>query len=273
MNNIKLGSIMIITTACRTAITTSTSLAPFDSSKYDSRLFMTRALRLKAALSLAFFKRLSTAAFTLMSIALVTLPSFDALAAKPANGPAAAANAPILIFGDSLSAEYGLKRGTGWVALMQARLAAQGNRSAVINASISGETTSGGKTRLPDLLAKHKPGLVMFELGANDALRGLAISATQRNLSAMVQQARQAGAKVLIIGTQIPPNYGKTYTEQFSKMFAQIAQTENASLVPFMLEGFADKTDYFQADRLHPLEKAHPIILETIWKVAQPLVK
>jgi acyl-CoA thioesterase I len=257
MNNIKLGSIAVIGKVSRLVPTRLTSLARFNLAQLGSRLFKAQALRLKA----------------MLSFALITLISCEALAAKPPTATAVAPNAPILVFGDSLSAEYGLKRGTGWVALMQTRLAAQGYRRVVINASISGETTSGGKTRLPELLAKHKPALVMFELGANDALRGLAILATQNNLKEMVQQAQRAGAKVLIIGTQIPPNYGKTYTEQFAKMFTQIAQTENTSLVPFMLEGFADKNDYFQADRLHPLEKAHPIILETIWKVAQPLVK
>jgi acyl-CoA thioesterase I len=257
MNNIKLESNTVFgKTRCFTPKQT-TSLARFNLAQLGSRLFKARALRLK----------------TILSFVLIALVCFETLAAKPPTATTVSPNAPVLVFGDSLSAEYGLKRGTGWVALMQSRLAAQGVRRNVINASISGETSSGGKTRLPELLAKHKPALVMLELGANDALRGLAISATQSNLKAMVQLAQQAGAKVLIIGTQIPPNYGKTYTEQFAKMFTQIAQTENTSLVPFMLEGFADKNDYFQADRLHPLEKAHPIILETIWKVAQPLFK
>lgn len=176
--------------------------------------------------------------------------------------------ASVLILGDSLSAEYGLRRGSGWVALLERKLAAAGRPTPVFNASISGETSSGGRARLAGLLQRHQPGLVVIELGGNDALRGLALSQTQANLQAMTRAAKQSGARVLLIGIQVPPNYGQSYNQRLAGMFVQVARLEQVDLVPFMLKGVADVPDstrLFQADGIHPLEAAHPIILANIW--------
>ncbi len=187
----------------------------------------------------------------------------------------AAASRTILVLGDSLSAEYGLKRGTGWVALLERRLAAQQIPARVVNASISGETTSGGRSRLGPLLAQHKPDVVVIELGANDALRGLPLDMTQENLSQMTRSAQQAGARVLLVGMQMPPNYGAEYANRFAGIYAKVAQARKAALVPFMLKGIADGADptrLFQADRIHPVEAAHPAILANIWPELKKLV-
>jgi acyl-CoA thioesterase-1 len=179
----------------------------------------------------------------------------------------------VLVVGDSLSAEYGLSRGSGWVALLTQRLDAQKIDAAVVNASISGETTSGGRARLPALLVKHHPAVVVIELGANDGLRGLPLAAAEDNLRAMEAQARQAGARVLLVGMRMPPNYGRDYAERFFAMYGHLAAETRAALVPFMLEGMADQAQLFQADRLHPTAQAHPIILATIWPQLLPLLK
>jgi acyl-CoA thioesterase I len=181
----------------------------------------------------------------------------------------------ILVVGDSLSAEYGLKRGSGWVALLEQRLAQDKSKAQVINASISGDTTSGGRSRLPALLAQHRPTLVIIELGGNDALRGLPLNMTQDNLNAMTQAAQATGAKVLLLGMQIPPNYGQDYGKKFAATFATVAQTRKAALVPFLLKGVADGPEaqrMFQPDRIHPVEAAHPIILKTVWPSIQKLI-
>ncbi|MEY2688721.1 MAG: hypothetical protein RL375_2919 [Pseudomonadota bacterium] len=178
----------------------------------------------------------------------------------------------ILVLGDSLSAEYGLRRGTGWVALMQTRLDKEHAGVGVVNASISGETTSGGRTRLPALLSQHKPTHVIIELGANDALRGLPVRATHDNLLAMTRAARQAGCRVALLGMQVPPNYGGQYTREFGEIFGQVARAESAQLVPFLLRGVADVPDaerWFQPDRIHPVEAAHPRILANVWPVIE----
>jgi acyl-CoA thioesterase-1 len=179
-------------------------------------------------------------------------------------------SARILVLGDSLSAEYGLRRGTGWVALMQARLAKEHEGIDVINASISGETTSGGRTRLPALLSQHKPTHVIVELGANDALRGLPLAATQANLTAISRTAKQAGCRVGLLGMQVPPNYGSQYMRDFGELYVKVAHAESTQLVPFVLAGVADVADaerWFQADRIHPVEAAHPRILANVWPV------
>ncbi len=189
---------------------------------------------------------------------------------RPASSPV------ILVVGDSLSAEYGLARGKGWVALLEQRLAREKISARVINASISGDTTSGGRSRLPPLLAQHKPTHVIIELGGNDALRGLPLAMTQDNLSVMVQAAQAIGARVVIAGMQMPPNYGRKYGEDFFALFATVAKTEGAALVPFLLKGVADIADseqMFQADRIHPKEEAHPIMLGNVWPVLLPLLK
>lgn len=183
---------------------------------------------------------------------------------------AARATGPVLVVGDSLSAEYGLARGSGWVALLQQRLAPR--RIAVVNASVSGDTTSGGRSRLPALLAEHKPRLVVIELGGNDALRGLPLDMTRANLAAMARDAKAAGAKVVVVGMQVPPNYGQKYAREFADSFAVVARAEGTALVPFLLKGVADVDDaarYFQADRIHPNESAQPILLGNVWPVLQ----
>jgi acyl-CoA thioesterase-1 len=187
----------------------------------------------------------------------------------------AATPAPILVVGDSLSAEYGLQRGAGWVALLEKRLAAQKIPRAVVNASISGDTTSGGRSRLPALLAQHKPGVVVIELGGNDALRGLPLPMTRDNLAEMTKAAQKAGAKVLLVGMQVPPNYGTEYADRFAGLFPAVAKAHKAAVVPFMLKGVADGADptkLFQADRIHPRAEAHPLILDNIWPELRKLV-
>jgi acyl-CoA thioesterase-1 len=183
---------------------------------------------------------------------------------------------PLLVVGDSLSAEYGLARGSGWVALLQQRLAREKIAIDVVNASISGDTTSGGRSRLPALLAQHKPGIVIIELGGNDALRGLPLNMTQANLLAMVQAAKAAGASVLLLGMQLPPNYGQKYAQDFANLFASVAKAEGAALVPLFLAGVADGSDtdkMFQPDRIHPNAQAQPRMLENVWPGLKPLLK
>ncbi len=198
------------------------------------------------------------------------------LAAGYSAGIAAASPITLAVVGDSLSAEYGLARGTGWVALLEKKLAAEKIAAKVVNASISGDTTSGGRSRLAALLAAQKPTHVILELGGNDALRGLPLSNTQDNLTAMTQAAQKAGAKVLIVGIQVPPNYGGDYTRQFAAMFETVAKANKAALVPFLLKGVADLADsakLFQADRIHPNEKAQAQMLANVWPTLKPLLK
>ena len=190
---------------------------------------------------------------------------------------ASAANAApvIVVLGDSLSAEYGLARGSGWVALLENRLQKEGLPGRVINASISGDTTSGGRSRLPALLQQHRPTHLIIELGGNDALRGLPLSQTRANLEAMVDAAQAAGAKVLLVGMQVPPNYGRQYTQDFAETFVQVARQRKVALVPFLLKGVADSPqadELFQADRIHPREAAHPIMLDNIWPTLRKLL-
>lgn len=187
-----------------------------------------------------------------------------------------AKNQKILVLGDSLSAEYGLKRGTGWVALLEIRLKAEKLDAVVVNASISGETTSGGRSRLGALLSQHRPSHVVIELGGNDALRGLPLSLTEDNLSQMTQTAQKAGASVLLAGMQVPPNYGRGYADRFAAMFAAVAKAHKAALVPFLLAGVSDgpdPTQLFQADRIHPTEAAHPIIFANVWPALRKILK
>ena len=192
------------------------------------------------------------------------------------SGSTAAAEAPvILVVGDSLSAEYGLKAGAGWVALLQARLAEQKKPHRVVNASISGDTTAGGRSRLPAALRTHKPAIVILELGGNDALRGLPLSTTRDNLLAMARAAQAAGAKVVVVGMQVPPNYGASYGREFEGLFAEEARQAKTGLVPFLLKGVADRADaleWFQPDRIHPLAKAHPQMLDNVWPALRPLL-
>jgi acyl-CoA thioesterase-1 len=186
----------------------------------------------------------------------------------PGSAPGTVPAASILVLGDSLSAEYGIARGKGWVALLSAKLQAERPDVTVINASISGDTTAGGRSRLPGMLNQVRPVLVVIELGGNDALRGLDLQSTQNNLEAMVEACRAVNARVVLVGMQIPPNYGPDYSAKFSVMFANVAKKYKTGLVPFFLKGIADGPDaaqWFQADRIHPKAEAHPRMLANVW--------
>jgi acyl-CoA thioesterase-1 len=186
---------------------------------------------------------------------------------------AAAAPAPVvLVVGDSLSAEYGLPRDSGWVKLLSDRLTHDGAKYSVVNASISGETTSGGRTRLPALLKQHRPAIVVIELGANDGLRGLPLAAMRGNLAAMVDTSLSSGARVLLVGTRVPPNYGRDYAERYFATFGELARQRKVALAPFLLDGFAERLEYFQADRIHPNENAQPLMLANVWLHLKPLL-
>jgi len=189
---------------------------------------------------------------------------------------APAAGHAIVVVGDSVSAEYGLARGTGWVALLGQRLAAEKLPWTVANASISGDTTSGGLARLPTILKERHPKVVVIELGGNDALRGLPMSDTRKNLEAMAAMSEGAGARVLIAGMMVPPNFGRKFQAEFGQMYADVASAEHAALVPFIFAGIADRPDadaWFQADGIHPIARAHPIILGNVWPQLKPLLK
>lgn len=179
----------------------------------------------------------------------------------------------MLVLGDSLSAEYGLARGSGWVALLEKRLQEKKIAVNVVNASISGETTSGGKTRLPALLALHKPNVVIIELGGNDGMRGLSLPAFAANMQSMISEAQKSGAKVLLLGMHIPPNYGREYTTRFHATYTELASKNKIALTPFFLQGVAEKPAMFQADNIHPLATAHPIMLDNAWPQIQAILQ
>ena len=203
---------------------------------------------------------------------VLTCAAWACTAAQAAPGT----SATILVVGDSISAEYGLARGTGWVILLEKQIAADKLNAKVINASVSGDTTSGGRSRLPALLKTHQPTHVILELGANDALRGLPLKNTDENLSWMTEQSQKAGAKVVLVGMQVPPNYGGKYTQQFGEVFPAVAKKYQTALVPFLLKGVADDADptrLFQADRIHPNATAQPLLLGNVWPVLKPLLK
>ena len=191
------------------------------------------------------------------------------------NNPTASAisqKTNILIFGDSLSAAYGLPRNQGWVSLLQRRLDATNLKYNVENRSLSGETTFGGLERLPRALAQVKPRLVVLQLGANDGLRGLDLRTSRANLKAMIQKSLDAKARVVIVGVRLPPNLGKTYLKEFDAIVPSLAKELQVQAVPAMLKGFAADLSYFQEDQIHPNAKAQPIILETLWKAISPLL-
>ena len=189
--------------------------------------------------------------------------------------PAAAQdNAPVLlVVGDSISAGYGLPGGKVWVDLLAAKLTAEGYRYRVVNASISGDTTAGGRARLSQLITQHKPAIMIIELGGNDALRGGKLATTADNLDAMVRMAQAARAQVLIVGMQLPPNYGPAYVKEFSDLFANVARTRKVPLVPYFFAGFGDDLAYFQPDRIHPTAEAQPRLLDNVWPTLKPLLK
>jgi acyl-CoA thioesterase-1 len=179
----------------------------------------------------------------------------------------------ILVFGDSLSAAYGIAANRGWVALLADRLQRERFDYSVVNASISGETTAGGLARLPRALAREKPAILILELGANDGLRGLPVEAMRKNLDAMIGMARRAGAQVLLVGMRIPPNYGPEYTQAFAAAFAALAKQRGTAYAPFLLAGMADDPARFQADRIHPTAEAQPVLLENVWTALRPLLR
>ncbi len=181
----------------------------------------------------------------------------------------------LLVVGDSLSTEYGIARGSGWVALLTNQLKTDKPQWQVVNASISGDTTAGGLARLPALLKQHQPQLVVIELGGNDALRGFSLKMTEDNLVKMIQVCKNSQAKVVLVGMQVPPNYGATYAEDFSRLYARISKQQQTALVPFLLAGVADDKDptaMFQADRIHPKAEAHPRILANVWAVLKKML-
>jgi len=176
------------------------------------------------------------------------------------------------VFGDSLSAGYGVAAGQGWVSLLQARLLKEGYGFQVVNASVSGETTTGGLARLPRALALHDPAIVILELGANDGLRGLPLATTEANLRALVRQAALGGRKVLLLGIRMPPNYGERYTSGFEAMYRDVGREAHITLLPFLLEHVADQPPLMQADGLHPNERGQPVLLDNAWAALRPLL-
>ncbi|HEX6528542.1 MAG TPA: arylesterase [Burkholderiales bacterium] len=185
----------------------------------------------------------------------------------------AAAEKSILVLGDSLSAAYGIARERGWVSLLAERLKREHPDYIVVNASISGDTSGGGRHRLRPLLDKHQPSVMILELGGNDGLRGMSVSQIRSNLAAIIQDTQAFGARVLLVGMKMPPNYGEVYTQGFEALFYELARTHRTALVPFLLEDFADKPNLFQPDRIHPTEAAQPLMLDRVWKELKPLLK
>jgi acyl-CoA thioesterase I len=186
---------------------------------------------------------------------------------------AEASDRTILVFGDSLSAAYGLRAEQGWAALLQKRLASTGYGYEIVNASVSGETTSGGLQRLPRALQLHQPGILILELGANDGLRGLPLTTTRENLQKMIALAKQSHARVLLVGMRIPPNYGPRYTSDFAQMYPEIASRDGLPLVPFLLQSVALDPGRMQSDGLHPNARGEPAVLDTLWPQLEPMLK
>jgi acyl-CoA thioesterase-1 len=188
-------------------------------------------------------------------------------------GVPAAHAATILVYGDSLSAAYGLAQEQGWVNLLARRLHAEKRDYKVANASISGETTHGGRNRIEDALKAHRPAVVILELGANDGLRGSSIDSTRANLEAIIDASRRTGARVLLVGMRLPPNYGAAYAEKFQQLYVDISKKKKVPLVPFFFEGFGEDPKYFLPDGIHPAAQAQPVMLDTVWKGLEPLLK
>ena len=204
-----------------------------------------------------------------MPRAAITLLLFILLSLQTAAG----AERSILVVGDSLSAAYGIPQARGWVALLEERLKRERRNYIVVNASISGDTSGGGRARLQPLLEKHRPAVVILELGGNDGLRGMPVTQMKSNLGAMIGESQRAGARVLLVGMKMPPNYGPDYTRSFESAFRELAKTHKTALVPFLLEDIAGKPDLFLPDRIHPTEAAQPLMLERVWPGLRPLLK
>ena len=179
----------------------------------------------------------------------------------------------MLVYGDSLSAAYGMPERHGWVALLEERLKRERPDYSVVNASISGETTAGGLARIGKALERHRPAVVVLELGANDGMRGLPLAAMKKNLTAIIEQSHKAGARVLLVGMRLPPNYGIEYTRSFEEAFAELARRHRTALLPYLLEGFGEKAEFFQPDRIHPTEAAQGTVLKNVWAALRPLLK
>ncbi len=208
----------------------------------------------------------------LMAILTALALLHSAVAGAQAAAAAAAAKPVILVVGDSISAGYGLPAGTGWVALLERRLAERRLPFTAVNASISGDTTAGGRARLPALLERHRPAIVVIELGGNDGLRGGDLAASRANLDAMIVAAQRAGARVLLLGMRLPPNYGAAYTSRFEAMYGDAARAHKVALLPFIFEGFAERDELFQADRIHPTQAAQSRLLDNVWPVLEPMI-
>ena len=178
-----------------------------------------------------------------------------------------------MVFGDSISSAYGMAQGRGWVALLGERLKRERPDYSVVNASVSGDTTSAGLARIGGALERHKPAVVVVQLGGNDGLRGLPVAEMKKNLAAIVERSRKAGARVLLVGVRMPPNYGPQYTQEFASAFDELAKRYQAPLVPSLMEGFGENLALFQPDRIHPTEAAQPLMAERVWKTLQPLLK
>lgn len=187
--------------------------------------------------------------------------------------PAVSANKTILILGDSLAASYGIPAEAGWVALLAQRLQTHDADYRIVNASISGETSLGGRNRIAQVLEQHRPAIVILELGANDGLRGATIKSIYDNLAAIIEKCQKNNALVLIAGMQLPPNYGITYTQKFQSVFPQLANDYQVRLIPFLLAGFGEKHDYFQSDGIHPTELAQEIIADNVWEILHSMLK
>lgn len=189
-----------------------------------------------------------------------------------AASPAAFAAPVIVVLGDSLSSGYGLPTGSGWVALLEARLHALGYPHQVVNASVSGETTLGGRNRVAGLLERHRPKVLIVALGGNDGLRGHAPETTRAHLAAIVEAAQAQGVRVVLVGIRLPPNYGRTYIEKFHALFPELARRYRVPLVPFLLEGFGERLEFFQADGIHPSQSAQALMLDNVWPALEPLL-
>jgi len=196
-----------------------------------------------------------------------------AVACMALPGAGWAADKSIVVFGDSLSAAYGIAQSRGWVALLAERLKRERSDYSVVNASISGDTTAGGLARIDAALEKHRPSVLLLALGGNDGLRGLPVSQMKQNLSSMVERAQEAGARVLLVGIRVPPNYGPAYADAFEAAYRDVAKRYRVALLPFLLDGVAEKDELFQPDRIHPTQEAQPLIERHVWTALQPLLK
>ncbi|WAS52999.1 arylesterase [Burkholderia ambifaria] len=214
------------------------------------------------------WKRRAALAALLGTLLAATVPARAATAAATSGQGRPA----LVVLGDSLSAEYGLPRDTGWVALLRQRLATERIDYSVANASVSGDTTSGGRARLPAVLQRLKPSIVVVELGSNDALRGVPLATTEQNLRDIIADARQARAKVVLVGMYVPPNYGPDYTQKFHALYTRLSKELGVPLVPFLLAGIENKPEMFQSDQMHPTQQAQGILLDNVWPALKPLL-